>query len=194
MRRYLIALIGLLFLPFSSLQLKAQNPLSLRECVEIALQSNKDIQAAWHQQQKYVYEMKSLKANFYPSISASFTGLYSSLEKNRTFNVSTPAGQFIADRLQQRMPWLITPEWRNQIASSLAAELAPLNPTIDYRVGTVLIGNVNLTQPIFMGGKIVTGYEMGKLGVRMAELGEKLTREETVVAVQEAYLLMAKAK
>ena len=193
-RRYLFALISLLFLPFSYLQLKAQDPLSLRECVEIALQSNKDIQAAWHQQQKYVYEMKALRANFYPSISASFTGLYSSLEKSRTFNVSTPAGQFIADRLQQRMPWLITPEWRNQIASSLAAELAPLNPTIDYRVGTVLVGNVNLTQPIFMGGKIMTGYEMGKLGVRMAELGEKLTREETIVAVQEAYLLMAKAK
>ena len=86
-RRYLFALTSLLFLPFSYLQLKAQDPLSLRECVEIALQSNKDIQAAWHQQQKYVYEMKALRANFYPSISASFTGLYSSLEKSRTLQL-----------------------------------------------------------------------------------------------------------
>ena len=35
---------------------------------------------------------------------------------------------------------------------------------------------------------------MGQIGVQMAELGEKLTREETVVAVHEAYLLLAKAK
>ncbi len=194
MRRYLLVLIGLLPVTFGAPWLKAQEPLTLHECVEIALQSNKDIQAAWHQQQKYVYEMKSLRANFYPSISASFTGLYSTLEKSRTFDVATPTGQFIANRLQQRLPWLITPDIRQQIASSLVSELTPLNPTIDYRVGMVLIGNINLTQPLFMGGRIMTGYEMGKLGVRMAELGEKLTREETIVAVQEAYLLMAKAK
>lgn len=192
--KYLFALIGLSLLPFSCYQLKAQEPLSLHECVEIALQSNKEIKAAQHQQQKYVYEMKALRANFYPSISASFTGFYSTMEKSRVFNVATPTGQFIADRIQSRLPWLITPEWRQLIASSIAGELAPLNPLIDYRVGTVLIGNVNLTQPIFMGGKIVAGYEMGKLGVQMAELGEKLTQEETIVAVEEAYLLLAKAK
>lgn len=188
------ALAALLLATFGAPPLKAQPPLTLHECVEIALQSNKDIQAAQHQQQKYVHEMKALRANFFPNISASFTGLYSSLDKSRTFDIATPTGQFVANRLEQSLPWIISPEWRQQIASDLILELTPLNPTIDYRMGMVLVGNVNLTQPIFMGGKIVTGYKMGKLGVQMAQLGEKLTREETIVAVQEAYLLMAKAK
>lgn len=188
------ALAALLLATFGVPPLRAQEPLSLNECVEIALQSNKDVKAAQHQQQKYVYEMKALRANFFPNISASFTGLYSSLDKSRTFDVATPTGQYVANRLEQNLPWVISPEWRQQIASDLILELTPLNPTIDYRMGLVLAGNVNLTQPIFMGGKIVTGYRMGKLGVQMAQLGEKLTREETIVAVQEAYLLMAKAK
>lgn len=188
------ALAALLLATFGAPPLKAQEPLTLNECVEIALQSNKDVKAAQHQQQKYVHEMKALRANFFPNISASFTGLYSSLDKSRTFDVATPTGQYVANRLEQSLPWIISPEWRQQIASDLILELTPLNPTIDYRMGLVLAGNVNLTQPIFMGGKIVTGYKMGKLGVQMAQLGEKLTREETIVAVQEAYLLMAKAK
>ena len=43
MRRYLLVLIGLLPVTFGAPWLKAQEPLTLHECVEIALQSNKDI-------------------------------------------------------------------------------------------------------------------------------------------------------
>ena len=51
-----------------------------------------------------------------------------------------------------------------------------------------------MKQPLYTGGKITAGYRMGKLGTQMASLGEKLTAEQTVVAVHEAYQLMVKAK
>ena len=52
-------------------QLLAQQVYSLDRCVEMALESNKDIQAAKHKQQKYEYEKKALYANYFPNISLS---------------------------------------------------------------------------------------------------------------------------
>lgn len=190
----LSALTGLVLLTLSPLRLRAQEPLTLQECVEIALQSNKDMEAARHQRQKYEYEKNALKANYYPQINLSFTGLFSTLDKSRVFDVATPVGQFVADRLQSSLPEFISSTMRRQIAVDIASGLSSLNPLIDFRLGTMFVGNLNLTQPLYMGGKIIAGYKMGQLGVQMAELGEKLTREETVVAVHEAYLLLAKAK
>ena len=177
----LSALTGLVLLTLSPLRLRAQEPLTLKECVEIALQSNKDMEAARHQRQKYEYEKKALKANYYPQISLSFTGLFSTLDKSRVFDVATPVGQFVADRLQSSLPDFISSTMRRQIAVDIASGLSSLNPLIDFRLGTMLVGNLNLTQPLYMGGKIIAGYKMGQIGVQMRHRAVEIVEHDLLL-------------
>lgn len=178
----------------SSLQLPAQQALTLDNCLELALRSNKDIEAAQHLKLKFEHEQKALKANFFPNISASAGDIYSTLNMNMPVDIATPIGQTIGEQLHNRLPQLITPYWQRLISRNIANRLAPFNPAIDFKAGNMYFASLSLTQPVYMGGKITAGYKIGKLGSQMAVLGEKLSREQTVVSVYEAYLLLTKAK
>ena len=141
-------------------QLLAQQVYSLDRCVERALESNKDIQAAKHKQQKYEYEKKALYANYFPNISLSAADAYSTLSGEQTLDMN----------------------------------LGFVTPSLEYKVKNILTGSVQVVQPIYMGGMITAGYNMGKIGAEMASLNELLSREQTIVAVYEGYHLLVKAK
>ena len=141
-------------------QLLAQQVYSLDRCVEMALESNKDIQAAKHKQQKYEYEKKALYANYFPNISLSAADAYSTLSGEQTLDMN----------------------------------LGFVTPSLEYKVKNILTGSVQVVQPIYMGGMITAGYNMGKIGAEMASLNELLSREQTIVAVYEGYHLLVKAK
>ncbi len=190
----LFPLLSLALLAVSPSGLSAQRALSLDDCVQMALRSNKDIEAAQHLQRKYEHERRALRANFFPIIEASATDVYSTFEKSRTVDLASPVGQYIGQRLHTRLPWLIGPAWQQRIASGVTSKLLPLNPVIDMKMGNIFMADVTLTQPLYMGGKISAGYHIGTLGARMAALGQELTREQTIVSVHEAYLLLVKAK
>ena len=49
------------------------------------------------------------------------------------------------------------------------------------------MAGVSVTQPVFMGGKIVSGSRMADIGVRMAGLNSELKASEVIVSVDEAY-------
>ena len=178
----------------SSLQLSAQQTLTLHDCLAMALRSNKDIDAAHHTQLKYENERKALKANFFPDISAMAGDFYSTMNDHLSIDIASPIGLTIGEQLHNRFPQLITPYWQRIISNRITNRLAPFNPTINYKIGNVWFANLNLTQPIYMGGKITAGYKMGKLGAQMAALGEELSREQAIVSVHEAYMLLSKAK
>lgn len=184
----------LLLLGCNPFGLAAQRAISLDSCITLALQTNKDIKAAQRQVNKYEYEKKALRGNFFPDINVRAVDLYSTMDYNSLLDIATPLGQTVAQRLHERLPWLIAKDMQQGLANGLAHRLQFLNQPIEGKIGNVMTVGITLTQPLYSGGKITAGYEMGKLGARMASLGEKLTTEETVVAVHEAYLLMVKAK
>ena len=189
--RFLTFLFLLACKPFG---LAAQQVYSLDSCISLALQTNKDIKAARHQVYKYEYEKKALRGNFFPNIDFHTIDLYSTLDFNLLLDLATPLGVSIAQQLHDRLPFLINQKMQQGLASGITNKLQFLNQTVDAKVGNVLTVGATLTQPLYTGGKITTGYRMGKLGAQMAMLNEKLTAEQTVVAVHEAYQLMVKAK
>ncbi len=189
-----LRLLFIVMLVCSPLGLQAQQTLSLDRCIDMALQTNKDIKAAHHEQKKYEYEMKALRANFYPDINLQASDLYSTIHSNTLLDFATPIGQTLAQQLRDRLPWLISQKIQQQIAHGVAQHMAPFNQNLNFRVGNIVTAGINVMQPLYMGGKISTGYRMGKLGAQMAALGETLTSEQTIIAVHEAYFLMVKAK
>ena len=66
--------------------------------------------------------------------------------------------------------------------------------TVDYSMHNLFGTSLMLTQPIYMGGKITAGYNMTKIGQRIADENIRLTESELRVKVDEAYAMAVKAR
>ena len=79
-------------------------------------------------------------------------------------------------------------------ASGEVATASPAFPIIDFNVHQLFNAGLSVTQPLYMGGKVDTGYRMAKIGVEMAAKNLLLTEQEVIVKVDEAYSMLLKAK
>lgn len=168
-RLFILCLAGL------PLALFAQTRLTLDECVELAKANNKALTAADKQSKAARYELKSMRANFFPSLSATGTGLYSTADGG----LDIPGG---------RLPVLG--------ADGLPTGGTALFPGVGlaYEIGWIYGGGVTLEQPLYLGGKVRTGYRMAQLGSQMAEQSRRLTESEVIVETSRAYADVVKAR
>lgn len=161
------------------LTLAAQEPLTLEQCREMALENNKRMAAAIKQTQVAHYTQKSYRGNFFPNFVASGTGLYSTARG--TFGI--PGGN---------LPTLM-PDATGQFLPNGGFAYFP-GIDLKYKVRTVWMGGIQVEQPIFMGGKIIAAYKMATLGKQMAQLNEHLTASEVILETDQAYALLIKAQ
>jgi len=169
----------ILYSLFCSLPLLAQETLSLKECREMALKYNKEIAASVKQTESTRYTVKSYKGNFFPNFTASGTGLYSNADGSYGIaggNLPT----FLPDATGQPVP------------NGGFAYFPGIN--LDYKIGWVYMGGVQVEQPLYMGGKILSAYRMSVLGKEMAQMNETLTATEVILKTDQAYALVVKAK
>ena len=161
------------------LNLNAQEPLTLEQCRQLALDNNKQMAAAAKQTQAAHYTMLSNKGNFFPNFIASGTGLYSTARG--AFGI--PGGN---------LPTLM-PDATGQFLPNGGFAYFP-GIDLKYKVRTVWMGGIQVEQPIFMGGKIIAAYKMATLGKQMAQLNEHLTASEVILETDQAYALLIKAQ
>lgn len=169
----------ILYSLFCSLPLLAQETLSLKECRGMALKYNKEIAASVKQTESTRYTAKSYKGNFFPNFTASGTGLYSNADGSYGIaggNLPT----FLPDATGQPVP------------NGGFAYFPGIN--LDYKIGWVYMGGVQVEQPLYMGGKILSAYRMSVLGKEMAQMNETLTATEVILKTDQAYALVVKAK
>lgn len=169
----------ILYSLFCSLPLLAQETLSLKECREMALKYNKEIAASVKQTESARYTAKSYKGNFFPNFTASGTGLYSNADGSYGIaggNLPT----FLPDATGQPVP------------NGGFAYFPGIN--LDYKIGWVYMGGVQVEQPLYMGGKILSAYRMSVLGKEMAQMNETLTATEVILKTDQTYALVVKAK
>lgn len=160
---------------------QAQETLSLKECREMALKYNKEMAASVKQTESAHYTAKSYKGNFFPNLTASGTGLYS----NADGSYGIAGGNlpvFLPDATGQFNPG----------QPSGFAYFPGIN--LDYKIGWVYMGGIQLEQPLYMGGKIRAAYKMSLLGKEMAQMNETLTATEVILKTDQAYALVVKAK
>lgn len=167
---------------------------SLDSCVTLALKHNKQIEAAEWTVKRYEHNRKALYANFFPDINAQAVGLYSTIASTATMDIASPIAWAMANEVQSVLPGLIQESMKEQLANRWTEKLRPLNQDISIKMKGTFYGNLQLEQPLYMGGKITAGYRMGKVGEEMARLGKNLAREEVILQVYDAYQLMVKAK
>ena len=168
--------------------------LSLDSCITLALENNKSLLSSQKLAEKYGYDVKSYKANFFPNFKLTATDVWSNAKG--TFGEDIFAG--LTDGVSQFLTGLAqlghfaTPQ-EQMAVQQFGQQMGKMGKGIDYKFGNVLQAGVTLEQPLYMGGKVLTAYQMSKLGKEMAEQGAELSRSQVIVAVQEAYALAVRA-
>ena len=147
MKKEILSAIGIIagILFGTTLSLSAQEKLSLKQCREMALKYNKEMAAADRQTEAARLMSLSYKANFFPNFTANGTGIYSTADGS----LGIPGGN---------LPVFMPNPTTGELVSSGFAYFPGLN--LDYKVGTVYSGGIQMEQPLYMGGKIRADYKM----------------------------------
>ncbi len=152
-----------------------QKSLTLKECIDLAKENNQRIKAANFEMRKTEYDLRSVKGNFFPSISLDGMGIYTSADGK----YSSGGGM---------LP-VIGMDGQPTGASAYF-------PGIDltYKIGMMYNTGLMLEQPVYLGGKVRKGYKMQRLGSELAGENIKLAEQQVVVETSKAYANAVRAK
>lgn len=160
--------------------------LSLDECIEMAKINNKEIQAARSQKSYSEYSLRSVKANYFPSVSLYSRGFYTTI--GDTYSLKDIDMGAIAAKYPDLQPYIA--EISQMPVFGSLAELIRFEYALDW----TFMGGISLQQPVYMGGKVRTGYRMAKLGVELAAQNVRLTESQVIVETSKAYADVVKAE
>ena len=170
MKRLIYIIIGVGMM----LNATAQDSLTIEQCRKMAVEHNRQLASARVQRQKTDFDLLAMKANYLPK-----------LDFNAFDLANTMSGS-----LATQSSMLPVFDMASQIAGM--AEFPAM--TVDYSMHNLFGASLMLTQPIYMGGKITAGYNMTKIGQRIADENIRLTEGEVRVKVDEAYAMAVKAR
>lgn len=166
---------------------------SLDSCRQLALRNNKELMVKREQQRKAGYQKKQAFAAYLPAFD--FTGGYAYNQKNisifdsdqllpvKSFDLQSQGYQF--DIVKNPLTGEPVKGPDGQYVPQQVA-LIP-KEAMEFDIHNVFFGAVTLTQPIFMGGKIVA---MNKIAGLASEISDNLYADEAqnvVYAVDGAY-------
>lgn len=189
------------------LPLSAQTVLTLEDCRAKALENNKEHKIADEEVAMAGYKKKAAFTKYLPDLSVK--GAYIRNEKEMALigeNMFLPIGSLTENGFAFT-PEQISNQWTmvNGQAVPLDANGAPFNPktnpekiiwkeyttipkeelTLDIR--NVYVCALNLTQPIFMGGKIRAYNKIASINKELASSKRETNRQNVIVNVDEAY-------
>ncbi len=190
----------ILFLFTLTLSGTAQTTLTLDSCRAMALRNNKSLLASRARIQKSQYDRKAAHTAYLPKVSLTAgymrTGdeisLLSDDQKSRLSSLGTNAAgalQQAAGQIVQQMPDLAP------LVQSLGTGLAPVLDQAGQQLVDALrtdtrnlfVGNVSLTQPLYMGGKIRAYNRIAHYAEAVAGQQLRADEQEVVLSVDQAY-------
>ena len=184
--------------------ISAQNTLTLDSCRALALSNNKELRISAEKITAAHYEKKAAFTNYLPKIAAIGTymrtqkeiSLLSDEQKGAISQIGTTAQGSIQETFQQLAA-------SNPELAQILQPLAPLIPGIRKcteqgrtRFGRVALrtdtrnmyaGAVTLTQPIFMGGKIVAYNKITQYAEQLAESQHATGMQDIILNTDQAY-------
>jgi len=172
--------IFLFFIVIHTASIDAQQLLTLEQCRQLAIENNKSLKIASEQERVAYYNKKDALSKFFPEIQ--FVGGYLHNQKNLHLFSKLPN----AIPLPEPLP---LPDPIGTISS------IPIPEEIRdgvWKLGEVDIKNVwaggfNLTQPLFMGGKIIAYNDLRSYAEELAKTMKETQMTEVIMEVDNAY-------
>lgn len=164
----------LLIFSLIGLQGMAQENLSLQESRELALEYNQKIKIADEIISESKSTMKFAYTHFLPNLSAS--GSYS----------------YYHDITDLSLPGSFLPT-ANSLAEAQQGNFSGISdvyfPGFNLEMGNIdyFSASLTLTQPIYMGGKIRSSYEMSKIGSQISMYNKQLQTSDVLLETDQAY-------
>lgn len=199
-------ILNLILLLTLALASHAQRVLTLDSCRALALANNKELRMSQEKVKAAHYEQKAAFTNFLPKIDVGGTymrtqkeiSLLSDAQKNAIGNVGTAVGaqlQQFGNQLQQiavshpeLLPLL---EPLSGVMGQLPGALNGVGQGIvdAFRTDTrnLYAGAATLTQPIFMGGKILAYNKITKYAEQLAASQHATGMQDVVMSTDQAY-------
>lgn len=182
----------------------AQRTLSLDSCRALALANNKELRIAQEKINAAHYQKKAAFTNYLPKIdlmgayirTQKEISLLSDEQKQSIGNIGTATGA----QLQQQFQQLAATN--PGLAAALEKPLAALMPGLTTGlngIGQTLVdglrtdtrnltlGAATLTQPLFMGGKIIAYNKITKYAERLAESQHATGMQDLILSTDQAY-------
>jgi outer membrane protein TolC len=177
----------------SAVSASAAEPYTLEQCRELALQNNKQLMISRQKITKAGYQRKQAFAAYLPALD--FNGGYTYNQKEismfaedqllpvKSFNLQTGSYEYN----------LVTNPATGAPIQTASGQYVPaevaLMPkeALTYDIHNVFFGAVTLTQPVYMGGKIVAMNELTKYAEQLAEQMHNTEAENVIYAVDAAY-------
>lgn len=158
----------------------AQRSLNLEDARNLAIQNNKHLKVASEEEKVAYYEKKEAYLKYFPKFSAS--GLYVRSQKNLNLIGSSvlPGAITIPDLSGLGIP--IPPGTQVPIPPELSEKIRSLG---EVDIKNIWLGSVSLTQPLFMGGRIVAYNDIMKNAQELAK-SKKDTELQNVIAEVDA--------
>ena len=169
-------------------QASGQKIMSLELARAMALEKSENVQIASHTITKSEHELDATRAKRLPSLSASITSAY--LRDNFSSELFLPTVS-PDPATGQMVPNIMVDPQGNPI---IGADGNPLFNTyawlpLELSLHGAYIAGLQLTQPIYAGGRIGTGTRMAGLGVEMAKENHRMKMMDAILEVDQAYWL-----
>ncbi len=172
MKRIILSLIVI----FTVFAVEAET-LTLDSCLNAARQRNCTIQSALLDVQIARQVKKQVFTKFFPQVNLSAFGFYG-----------------IDPIVKIYMPDLAQTEDGRMVLEELLDGIKKENPSFSKDLEMLQWGvsaNVSAVQPIFAGGRIVTGNKLAKLGITAAEKKVEVSERDVLQEVEDTYWLIA---
>lgn len=186
-----------------SLAASAQYPsgiVSLDSCRAMALSSNKQLMISRQAMKTAYYQNKQAFAAYLPALD--FNGGYVYNQKNISIFSSDqflPVKSFDPAKGTYEFNLVTNPETGMPVKGPdgqfIPKDVAYLpKEAMTYDIHNLFFGAVTLTQPVFMGGKIVAMNKITKYAERLAEQQNNSEAENVIYAVDAAYWMVVSLK
>lgn len=175
--------------------------LTLSDCHRLAVANNRQAQIDQENLEAAKDSRRSAFSNFFPKFFANGGYSYNSLDvhllsRNHefTFGQIRPDGSFvwnddynIANRVVLPASKEVATELQSKMGEIISEQYSKLYKDLTLDVRHVLVGQVGLVQPVFLGGKLIYGYKLARSAERIAQYKAESGHNSLLVSVDEAY-------
>jgi len=193
MKKTLTVKIILIYFIYLSSIINAQE-VTLSDCRAMALQNNKRISISEKNRDKYSFTVKAYRSNYFPKLSLSGMGYYSSSSNDIKFK---PGEYTLFDPkilngidLSSIPPQYLI--YLSLLSNYATVTLPDIN--LNLKLNNTYMAGANINQPLYMGGKISAAYKMSKIGRDISSLSVELTKDEVILETDKAYWTTVQAQ
>lgn len=159
----------------------AQKTYTLEDCRQFAIRNNKELQMAKEKVNMAHYEQKAAVTKYFPQVSAQ--GMYMRTQKNLNLVDYDKLGAMVPQEVVGGIMSLVPDAYRPYL-NALPDKLKEMT---EVDIQNIWLGNVSFTQPVFMGGKIVSYNQIAKYAKKLAETQNDTQLQEVIYMTDETY-------